>query len=178
MIDIVFAILMVVAIIKGYQKGLIIALFSVVGFIIGIAAAVKLSAAVAVYLQDHSATPARWLPILSFTIVFIIVVLLVRIGAKLIEKTFQMVMLGWVNRIGGIILYMILYTIFLSIFLFYAAKINLISQSTIQSSQTYPYIAPWAPKVIDQFGKFIPIFKDMFTELESFFSSVSNKISG
>ena len=99
MIDIVFAVLIVIAIVKGYQKGLIIALFSIIAFIVGIAAAVKLSAAVAVYLQDNLSVSAKWLPIISFAVVFLAVVILVRLVEKLFEKTFQMVMLGWINRI-------------------------------------------------------------------------------
>ena len=176
MIDIVFAVLIVIAIIKGFQKGLIVALFSIIAFIIGIAAALKLSAVVAGYLQHNMSVSARWLPFISFAIVFLGVVLLVRLGAKLIEKTFQMAMLGWVNRIGGIILFALLYTIIFSIFLFYAEKIHLLEPATIQSSQTFPYIQPWAPKVMDGFGKIIPIFKGMFTELDNFFSGVSAKI--
>jgi len=176
LIDIVFAVLIVIAIIKGFQKGLIVALFSIIAFIIGIAAALKLSAVVAGYLQHNMSVSARWLPFISFAIVFLGVVLLVRLGAKLIEKTFQMAMLGWVNRIGGIILFALLYTIIFSIFLFYAEKIHLLEPATIQSSQTFPYIQPWAPKVMDGFGKIIPIFKGMFTELDNFFSGVSAKI--
>ena len=39
MIDIAFAIILIIACIKGYQKGLIIAVFSIIAFIIGLAAA-------------------------------------------------------------------------------------------------------------------------------------------
>ena len=85
-------------------------------------------------------------------------------------------MLGWLNRIGGIILYAALYLIILSIFIFYAEKLQLLQPATIQSSQTYNFIQPWGPKVMDNFGKVIPLFKDMFTELGDFFNSLSNKI--
>jgi membrane protein required for colicin V production len=98
-------------------------------------------------------------------------------GAKLIEKTFQAVMLGWLNRIGGILLYAALYLIILSIFIFYAEKLQLMQRAAIESSQTYPFIQPWGPKVMDNFGRLIPVFKDMFTELGDFFNSLSNKIS-
>ena len=47
MIDIIFAILIVIAIFKGYRKGFIIAIFSVLAFILGLAAALKLSATIA-----------------------------------------------------------------------------------------------------------------------------------
>ncbi|MEP7254496.1 MAG: CvpA family protein [Ferruginibacter sp.] len=176
LIDFTFAALIILAIIKGYQKGLIIALFSIIAFIIGLAAALKLSAVAAAYLKDSVNVSAKWLPFLAFIIVFFIVVILIRLGGKLIEKAFQVVLLGWLNRIGGIILYAALYTIIFSIFLFYAEKLQLIQPSVIQSSQTYNFIQPWGPVIMNNFGKAIPIFKDMFSGLEDFFNTISNKI--
>jgi membrane protein required for colicin V production len=177
LIDFAFAALLILAIIKGYQKGFIIAIFSIIAFIIGLAAALKLSTAVAAYLKDSISVSAKWLPFIAFALVFFVVIILVRLGAKLIEKTFQAVMLGWLNRIGGILLYAALYLIILSIFIFYAEKLQLLQPEALKSSQTYPFIQPWGPKVMDNFGRLIPVFKDMFTELGDFFNSLSNKIS-
>ena len=176
LIDIITAVLLVIACIKGYQKGLILAVFSILAFIIGLAAALKLSAVVAGYLKGSISVSAKWLPFVSFVAVFLITVLLVRWGGKLIERSFKVVLLGWVNRIGGIIFYAALYMIILSVFLFYAEKLQFVQPSAIESSVTYPYLHPWGPRFIDGFGKIIPIFKDMFSELESFFDGLSNKI--
>jgi membrane protein required for colicin V production len=176
LIDFAFAALLILAVIKGYQKGLILAIFSILAFIIGLAAALKLSTVVAAYLKDSLSVSAKWLPFIAFALIFLLVVLLVRLGAKLIEKTFQAVMLGWANRIGGILLYAALYLIILSIFIFYAEKLQLLRQATIQSSVTYKFIQPWGPKIMDNIGSLIPLFKDMFTQLGDFFNSLSNKI--
>lgn len=176
LIDFTFAVLIILAIIKGYQKGLILAVFSIIAFIVGLAAALKLSTVVAAYLKDSISVSAKWLPFIAFALVFLIVVLLVRLGAKLIEKSFQAAMLGWVNRIGGILLYATLYLIILSIFIFYAEKLQLLQPSAIQASATYKFIQPWGPKLMDNIGRLIPLFKDMFTELGGFFNSLSNKI--
>ena len=176
MIEIIFAILIVISIFKGYRKGLIIAIFSIVAFIVGLAAALKLSATVAAYLQNSISISGKWLPFLSFAMVFGLVAVLVGMGGKLIEKTFEMALLGWANRIGGILLFVILYTIIFSIFLFYAEKIHLFEEATIQSSKVFPFIKPWGPKVINAFGTILPIFKDMFTQLSNYFESLSPKI--
>ena len=176
MIDIIFAILIIIAIVKGFQKGFIIALFSIIAFIVGLAAALKLSAAVAVYLQHNVTVSSKWLPVISFALVFFLVVFLVHLGGKLIEKTFEMILLGWANRLGGILLYTALYTIIFSVFLFYSDKIKVFEKATIEASQTYPIVQPLGPKVIDGLGKLIPLFKDTFTQLEVFFAGVSNKI--
>ncbi len=176
LIDFLFAVLIVIAIIKGYSKGLIVALFSIIAFIIGLAAALKLSAVVAVYLKDSVSVGAKWMPFIAFALIFFVVTLLVRLGARLIEKVFQVVLLGWLNRLGGIIFYAALYMIILSIFLFYAVTLQLIKPDVIASSVTYSFIQPWGPKVMDNIGRVIPVFKDMFTGLGDFFNAASNKI--
>lgn len=175
-IDLVLGVLLVLAIIKGVQRGLIISVFSVLGLIVGLVAAMKLSAVAASYIKDSVNVSAKWLPIIAFVAVFLIAVLLVRLGAKALEKTVKIAMLGWLNRIGGVVLFVALYTLVFSVILFYASKINLISPQAIQASKTYHYIQPWGPWAIDSIGSIIPIFKNLFKQLEEFFLSVSNKI--
>lgn len=167
---------MVMAIIKGYRKGLVVAVFSIVAYIIGLAAALKLSTVVAGYLQHNITVSNKWLPFISFAVVFLVVVVLVNWAGKFIEKTFEIVLLGWANRLGGVVFYAALYIIIFSIFLFYAEKIHLLSDDSLQHSATYSFIKPWGPVVINSFGKLIPIFKEMFTQLESFFASVSDNL--
>jgi len=176
LIDIVFIVLLVAAIVKGYSRGLIIAVFSLLAIIVGLAAAMKLSLVTAGWLKDAVHVAAKWLPVIAFVLVFVIIVLLVRLGASLLEKMAGLVLLGWINKLAGIILYMALYTVMLSVLLFYAEKIHLLSEATIASSQTYTFIQPWGPKTINAIGSFLPVFKDMFLQLEDFFSGISGKI--
>jgi membrane protein required for colicin V production len=177
LIDLVFVALLVMAGIKGFQRGLIIAVFSVVAFIVGLAAAMKLSAVVAGYLQNSVNISAKWLPLAAFFVVLLVVVLLVRWGARLIEKSVQFAMLGWVNRIGGILLYAALYTTILSVLLFYAEKISLLTPQLIAESKTYPLIQPFGPKAINALGTVLPFFKNMFEELQQFFGTIAQKAS-
>ena len=176
LIDIFYAIIVIIALIKGFRQGLIIALFSVVAFIVGLAAAMKLSAVVAEYMRGSINVSAKWLPFLSFALVFIVVVLLIRWGASLLQKAVELTLLGWVNRLGGMILYFIFYTIAFSVILFFCIQMRFISQETIDKSVIYPFVEPWGPAVLDTLGSIIPWFKDMFKELEEFFSDVSKQI--
>jgi membrane protein required for colicin V production len=175
-IDVLFAIVLILAIFNGYKRGLIIGIFSFIAIIVGLAAAIKLSVVVAGYIGKAVKISDEWLPIISFIVVFLGVVLLVRWGANVIHRTAQVAMLGWVNRLGGIILYLALYIAVFSVLLFYAEQIQLIKQETINKSVTYSYIRPVGPKAINAFGAIIPFFKDMFTELENFFEGISHKI--
>jgi membrane protein required for colicin V production len=177
-IDVVFFIILLFAIFKGIAKGLILGIFSFLAFIIGLAAALKLSAVVAHHLEDSTGSAAKWVPVISFVLVFLVVALLVKIAAGIIKKVMTFSMLGWVDKIGGIIFYMIIYTIIYSVLLFFAAKTSLLSPQTIAASNTYDYIIPWGPKIIDNLGKIIPIFKDLFLQLQIFFEKLGNKFAG
>ena len=175
-LDIILGVILILAIIKGYRQGLIVAFFSFIALIIGLAAALKLSVVVAGYIGKAVNVSDKWLPIVSFAVVFLIVVLLVRLGAKFIQKTVELAMLGWVNRVGGILLYAALYILIFSVLLFYADQMNFIKPETKIGSATYSYIQPWGPKLMEGLGKIIPIFKGMFEDLEDFFDSVSKHV--
>lgn len=174
-IDFIAIGLVILSIIKGFRNGLVVAIFSLLAFVIGLAAALKLSALVAEYLGTNTNISQRWLPILAFAVVFFVVVLLVRLGAKAIESGLRIAMLGWLNKLGGIVFYFLLYFFIFSIILFYATQLNIIKPETIQTSTTYPIIYPMAPVVIDALGSIIPVFKNIFSDLESFFDHLSKK---
>jgi membrane protein required for colicin V production len=175
-IDIIYIVLLAMALFKGYRKGLVLAIFSIVGFIVGLAAALKLSAVVAGWLGDSTNISAKWLPVISFLGVFIVVVLIIRTAGKVLESTIEWAFLGWVNKLGGIVLYAAAYTIIYSVFLFYAEKLNLFSAETIKASVCYSFIEPWAPTIMNGIGAVIPWFKDMFIQLQNFFEKVSGNL--
>ena len=175
-IDIALLVFFVMALIKGLQRGIIVAVFSLIGLIVGIAAALKFSVLVAGWLKGSVNISSRWLPAISFFLVFVVVVLLIRLMANLIEASVELALLGWVNKIGGVLLYMIIYTLAFSVVLFFLVQLKLINDKTIAESVTYNYIKPWGPVVINGIGKIIPLFKDMFAELEIFFGKLAQKI--
>ena len=81
LIDVIFLVLMTLALIKGFRNGFVVAVFSLLGILIGLAAAMKFSTLVAAWLRESTHISAAWLPFLSFILVMIAVVLLVRLGA-------------------------------------------------------------------------------------------------
>jgi len=166
---------MVMAVFKGISKGFIVAVFSLLAFIIGLAAALKLSAVVAVHLHEKMNVSGYWLPFLSFLIVFIGVVFLIRWAAAIIKKAISFVFLGWLDSLLGIVLYAFMYLMVYSVILFFATRVHLISVETQQTSHTYSFIAPFGPKVMSWIGKVVPFFSHIFSDLSRFFEGVSKK---
>jgi membrane protein required for colicin V production len=168
---------MVMAVIKGYSRGFIVAIFSSLAIIIGLAAALKLSTVVADWLHHSTHFAARWLPFLSFIIVMFAFILLIRLVAGIIQKAVEFMLMGWLNRLGGIVLYAAIYITVFSVILFFADKIHLLKQQTINESKVYSFVEPFGPKIVNGFAVVIPFFKDMFTHLETFFDSIGKGIS-
>lgn len=177
-IDFAFVILLILAIIKGYNRGLVVAVFSFLAFMIGLAAALKLSALVAKWLGENVNVSEKWLPVASFALVFLGVVLLVRMGAAAIERTLNIVLLGWVNKLGGIVFFSVLYLMIGSVLLFYAEQLKWVTPETIKSSQTYPILKPWAPKIINGLSVVFPFFQSLFDDLQQFFGNLATRQAG
>ncbi|MES2331573.1 MAG: CvpA family protein [Bacteroidota bacterium] len=175
-IDIILIILMIIAVMKGLRNGFVVAVFSFVAIIIGLAAAMKLSTLVAGWLKNSTSISSAWLPFLSFALVMIGVVVLIRLGAKLIESAMRMVMLGWLNKLSGVVLYAALYIMVYSVVLFYADKLHWIKPETFHDSRSYAFVQPWGPKAIGIFASLIPWFKGMFEELSNFFGDLPAKV--
>src|SRR5438309_7623343 len=111
LIDTVALVLLLMAVFKGLRKGLIIAVFSFVAFIVGLAAALKLSSVVAGYLGSQVSVSQRWLPVLAFALVFLAVALLVRLGARMLEGAVKLAMLGWLDKLGGVLFFLLIYLV-------------------------------------------------------------------
>jgi membrane protein required for colicin V production len=169
-IDVLYVLVLLYAVLKGMKKGLIVALCSALGLIIGLAAALKFSATVATYLKKDFSINDYWLPVLSFVLVFAAAAIAVRIIAGIIEKAVEAVWLGWANKAGGALLYAALYTTIYSILLFYALQMQFISRDTASRSHTYAFIQPWGLYVMERIGNWFHAFKDVFAQLQDFFA--------
>jgi membrane protein required for colicin V production len=148
-----------------------------IAFWVGLAAAMKLSLVISKYLSAYDALNGKWLPFLSFILVFLLFVYFVNFFGKMIQKGTEIIIPKFLNSIAGAVLYIFIYTMIFGVLLFYFTKLNVVSRETLNSSKTYRYICPVTPAIIDLMGTIIPIFKDIFAQLEEFFANLSGKMS-
>lgn len=172
-IDIIVITIIIAFFIRGYMKGIIIAAFSVLAIILGVLASLKLSERLSSYLLEQELVTSGWAPIISYTILFIGVVILVRLIAKAIESAMRAVMLGWINKLIGGVLYAFMGAVVLSALLWLGTEIAAIEEKHIATSKTYKYIMPVAPWVAEKVGYVIPMAKSIFADLEQFFQKVN-----
>jgi membrane protein required for colicin V production len=60
--------------------------------------------------------------------------------------------------------------------IFYFDQIMHISDATKEQSKVYAYIEPWGQWSMDMLGKLIPVFKDVFKDMQDFFQEVGDDI--
>lgn len=168
-IDIIFAIVLLLAFIHGYKKGIIHSIVSLIALVIGIMAAVRLSELAAVYLDRWFNIASRYLPLISFILVFIGIYLLFRLLEQMLEGFFKMIKLNFINQLIGAVVWCVIWIMLYSTLLFYINNMNLIAEETKKDSITYETIAPFAPKTIEFVGNIIPPVKNVFNTLEIWF---------
>jgi membrane protein required for colicin V production len=176
-IDLIYLFLLAMAAYRGFRQGLVMAAFSFTGFFVGLAAAFKLSALVAGWLATSFNKPAPWWPFLAFFLVLVIVSGIIRLAAAGVSGTLNLVMLGWVNKLGGFLLYAVLYTLLFSVVLFYLDNLLHLSPKTLEQSAVYPYIKPWGQWTMDAWGKLLPQFRNVFHDMERFFEQVGRDLA-
>ena len=175
-LDIIGITLLIALFIQGYRKGIIVALFSLLGIVLGVICALKLSAKLGTYLFDKGWVTSGWAQIVSYVILFIGVAWLVRMGGKFLQKTFETVMLGLPNRLAGGLIYGFLAAFIWSSCLWLANQVHMISPETLAASKTFSYFTPLAPWVFAHVGEILPFAKNIFTDLQEFFEGVNKQL--
>lgn len=165
-IDAFFSIALLLGIILGYKKGFIGSLFSFVGWFLALAVALKWSRVFTLYLQNWWSSHSKLLPFVAFILLFVGVIILVELLAKVLQKSFSTVGLDFVDKSLGMIVWCFTLLILLSVMLWFADQMQWLSADLKVTSGTYKYIAPIAPNVFDGLGKLIPWFKDLFLQLQ------------
>lgn len=175
-LDIIIVIFAVLAAIRGLRKGLIAGVCSYLALIVGLAAAMKLSAVVAEKIGTAANLTGKWIPFLSFLLVFAFVVLLIRGLSNLMQRVSEKLMLGIFNRLGGVVFFVLIYLSAIALLLFYLTQLHFMPQSQIASSVTYPFVIALGEYAVNALGAIIPAFKNMFTELQLFFETAAQKM--
>src|SRR5680860_134919 len=102
-IDIVLVLLLVFSAIGGFRKGLIVELASLAALILGIWGAIEFSDITSDFLVENFNLKSDHLNIISFAVTFVVIVILVHIVGSVVNKLVETVMLGFINKLAGLV---------------------------------------------------------------------------
>lgn len=152
-IDLIVGIILLFLGVRGFAKGLVIELASIVALILGIWMALKFSFTAEGYLAENTEIDQDYLPALAFAAVFLAVVIGVHFLARVLQRILKLAALGFVNRIAGAVFgvfkgTMILSFIFVFINSFGGDTFHLLSPELRNNSFSYPYLSKVGPAVM------------------------------
>jgi len=151
-IDIVLGVLLLWSLIKGFRKGFIIELASLLALILGIYGAIKFADITASYLSNNIDLPADYTPLIAFALTFVVIVVAVHFLARVIQKLVKMVALNFVNRLAGAVFSLLKTVLILSFLLFFVDSIDqnikVIPKETKDNSILYYPLSGIAFKII------------------------------
>lgn len=122
LVDILIWLVLLGFVFKGFTKGLIRQVCSLLGFLVGGWAALKYHLYLAEASRHIIHLPPNVATILSFVFIFLVVGLLFYLLGHLLTVIFNIILLGGVNRIGGVVLGFLEGAFILSMILYYGTS--------------------------------------------------------
>ncbi|MCD4746342.1 MAG: CvpA family protein [Bacteroidales bacterium] len=163
-IDIIFIVPLIWFAYRGFSKGLIIEVTSLIALILGIYFGIYFSNYAADFLTGNFNINQRYIPVISFAVTFIIIVIVVFIIGRILEKFINLIALGFFNKVAGAFFGILKAAVILSIILFIINRFDdkFISKEKQDASFLYKPILKIAPIIlfnIDEFDFSKPSFK-------------------
>jgi len=152
-IDLILLIFLLWSAYRGFRNGLIIEVASLAALILGIFGAIKFSYMTSDFLVEKFEMTTQYLPLISFAITFVIIVVVVHLLAKALDKLVKAIALGFVNRILGVLFGVIKTAFILSIILVILNTIDrnthFLPEDKIEESFLYKPISAFAPWIFN-----------------------------
>ena len=153
LIDIIILVCFVPALIVGIRKGFMVQACSLLGIVASIWCAAKFAGIVGGYLSMHLDFSPVVINIIAFALILIIVSIVFSLLGKLLAKLMKVILLGWLDKLLGILLAALVTFCILGVIIFVFDSLDsqwhLIKSDILQTSVLYQ-------KINDEF----PVFKE------------------
>lgn len=102
-IDIIILVCCIPALFHGFSKGFVSQAISLIALVLGVWLSFKFSVPLGDWLKSFADLPGTVLHIIAFALILTIVMLVLTLIGKAIEKVVKLAMLGWLNKLLGIV---------------------------------------------------------------------------
>jgi len=157
-LDIVIIVVIAIGAVNGLRIGIIKATLSLAGLIIGIILAGRYYVP---FSEQLSFIPQAGAKVVAFAIILVGVMIIAGLLTRFLKWVVSVVMLGWVNYLGGAVFGLVLGAIFCSALLAIWVKFFGVAGAIIESNL--------APLLLDRFPVVLALLPDEFDVVRSFF---------
>jgi len=151
-VDIVLALILLYGLVRGFFRGLLAEVASLVGFVAGIYGAIHFSYILSDFFSENMDWDSEYVNLIAFAITFILIVFIISLAGKILTKMAGFVALGIVNKLlGGA--FGLLKTAFVAsvVIMFFGAtneEIDLVSEESLEESKLYAPVKAIAPVLL------------------------------
>lgn len=160
-LDIILLVCFIPAIISGLRKGFIAQVVAIISIVLGVWLSVRFATLVGSWISQWIEASPQLINIISFAIIFIAVAVLLFTIGKLIEATIKIIMLGWLNKLLGVLFSMLKCILIIGFLIIVFEAINdtfgLVPESYLSDSLLYAPFRDIADSVF-------PLFKELLSK--------------
>ncbi len=161
--DIILLLILGFAGYRGYQRGFLVSLLSIVAFLVATILAFFLLDWGVQMLDDLVEGFNGVLPYLAFVLIFIGVAIAINLIGKVLKKAIDLTLLGGFDSVGGGIVGILKWVFGLSLLIWLSQNVGIEVPPDMQkSSLLYSKIEPVAPLVLDSISEYLPFLKSLF----------------
>ena len=151
-VDIILSLVLLYGLVRGFFRGLLTELASLIGIVAGIYGAVHFSHFLGEILSRHVDWETQYINLISFAITFVLIVFLVSLAGKMLTKVAAFAALGIVNKLLGGVFGLIKSAFVASvIIMFFKAtneRIEIVEDKTLEESILYDPVQSIAPVIL------------------------------
>ena len=116
-LDIILLVCFIPGIIRGISKGFLEQALALAGIVLSVWTAFHFSGLVATWLQPYVDFSETTLNVIAFALILVAVSLLVLLIAKLLTKVTELAMLGWLDKLLGLVFALAVNALFIGVFI-------------------------------------------------------------
>ncbi|MDQ3292813.1 MAG: CvpA family protein [Bacteroidota bacterium] len=155
---------------SGFQKGLLLEVVSLIAWFIGLIFGLQFLNAAIPVMRGFIGEAYGLLPFITFLVVFILIILVVRLAGILAKKIVHLTPLGMFDNLAGGVLGGLKWCFGVSLFLYVLNLADIkIAEEAIKKSEVYPFVVKTTPYALEVLGFFMPFVKYLLSTLKGLF---------
>jgi membrane protein required for colicin V production len=170
-LDILLLLPLGIGAVKGYRRGLVLEVVSLLAFVLGVVGGLMLLSAAVPLVRQYVGDAFGMLPLLSFALVFVAIMWGVHLLGGLLKTAVHLTPLGVLDNLLGGAAGVIKWLLGLSLLL-YGTRVSgmmLLSPTLVAGSQILPIVKQATPMALQITGYVLPFAQDLLGRMRSAF---------
>lgn len=163
--DIVIIISLLFAFYRGWKKGLLWSLFSMLAFFISLFVAMKFASDIAQLLQEKNIVDPKYAYTIAFVFIIVLLFILFKLLSKSIEHVLKIIFLGWLNPLLGALFYGFILLFFYSTLLWLSNILSFSFDDQLKHSICFKYIKEIAPFTFEFLRQHFSFFNEIYNKI-------------